>query len=225
MKGGQLPITSTNNPYRFAQLYNDPFSPAKPCNRSQSTLGSPNQNYFTNTLPYASNTQPRSKSNMMDMSANTLGPQQQYYQNNASTISYQSQQTYNQPASSITSPYTESLLGMMNKEFNNNNNNQQSYSFKMQQQQQQQQLQQQQMNQQQYDSNITMCAGKQQGNRSMFLSQQQFISGSRTKTGPTESSLNANGFSHSNNFRNSGSYSNTPSYNANSGKILKASKI
>lgn len=179
----------TNNPYRFAQLYNDPFSPNKPCNRSQSTLGSPNQNYFSphgnNTLPYSNGggggagPNKTSKSNMMETTSNTLGPGgvsgvgpgmgQQYYQNNASTISYQSQQTY-QPPSSLTSPYTESLLGMMNKEFNNHN-----YSFKMQQQQQQQQqVAAAAAAQQHYDSNISMA---QQPNgkaaKSMFLQQQQ----------------------------------------------------
>lgn len=234
-------ISSTNNPYRFAQLYNDPFSPNKPCNRSQSTLGSPNQNYFSqqqasnNTLPYSNTGGPmlksNSKSNLMEPTSNSLGHPyyQQQQNNNASTISYQSQ-AY-QPASSLTSPYTESLLGMMNKEYNNTNHNHHNYSFKMQQQAAAAAAvaQQQQQQQQHYDTNIMGQNGKQ--SKTMFLQQQQqsFIAGGgagggggRSKTGPVES--NGNVFNHSNNLRSSGSYLPT-NYNSNTGKVMKASKI
>jgi hypothetical protein len=191
--------------------------------------GGPNQNYFShNTLPNNNNnnntnmnsnntqhTLNRTSKTNMDNSA-LGGPQ--YYQNNASTTSYQSQtQTY-QPPSTLTSPYTESLLGVMNREFGLNSAQSQSYAYKQQQ-------------QQQYDANITMCqpvagggvgVGKLGAAKAMFAAQQQqqFIMG----PGGLRAKTDNNVFGYSNNLRNSGTYSQT-NYSTNTGKMLKASKI
>ena len=221
----QLYQQPTNNPYRFAQLYNDVTSPKlgnnRDANRSLSTIGSANTAFFGNTN---ANHQHYGQSNKLNtMPHNEYNGGRGYNTNNNS--SFQSNSFYHQPSTSLNSPLSDTLLAIMNNEYNPV---QLSKHF-----------------QQQYDHNITFG----QTPTSKITQQMStpinpfsakigkalyglpFLSRSKTSLGfgtldmSSESQMSFSGTSGLINNHNKNTHRNSQSGYTSSNKMLKASKI